>query len=181
MLLKPKEEYSDYTEGLEKLNEAKLKWENQQKLFEESQKISDKLSETMGISKIGEQIDFEQIDKAERQTKIKSREVKIAEKEYQEAQKEFEKIILGVREKRKIEARKIAIEIHKGIINATETLKTQKENYKQLTVELAPDITDQDAGGIATIIGFDPATYKKMYFYIEKAEKWIESQEKIKD
>lgn len=157
--MKKIEEYEEYKKSLSKLNKAKLKFENMEKLFEASQKVSDNLSNTLGIEKIGEQIDFEQIEKAERQKKIKSREVKIAEKEYLDTQKELEDKILEIKELRRAEARKIGLKINKRALKIMRAIEKFKKDYELLRIDLSEDLSERDRidrGDVATIIGPDP-------------------------
>ncbi|MBA7496485.1 hypothetical protein ES702_07093 [subsurface metagenome] len=153
------EEHPKHKASLSKLNKAKLKFENMQKLFEASQKVSDDLSSTLGIEKIGEQIDFDQIGKAERQAKIKSREVKITEKEYLDAQKEIENTILDIKELRRAEAREVGKKINRKMVKIVKTIKRCREQYRLLAKELSSDLSERDKidrGDITTIIGPNP-------------------------
>ncbi|MBA7492280.1 hypothetical protein ES702_02829 [subsurface metagenome] len=130
------EKYPEYKASLSKLNKAKLRFENMQKLSEESQKISDKLSTTLGISKVGEQINFDQIDKAERQTKIKSREVKIAEKEYLKAEADLKDTIEKIRKLKLKDAQKIGLRLSRTIVKAINMLCKSREEYGLLNNEM---------------------------------------------
>ncbi len=153
------EKYPEYKISLSKLNKVRLKLDNMQKLSEASSKISDKLSETMGISKIGEQIDFDQINKMERQKKVKSREVKIAEKEYLDTQKELENTILDIKELRRAEARKVGLKLNRKMVKIVKTIEKCKEDYMLLKKDLGQDLSERDIidrGDITTIIGPDP-------------------------
>ncbi|MBA7639211.1 hypothetical protein ES703_46869 [subsurface metagenome] len=189
-MIKKTEEYKEYKISLSKLNKARLKFENMQKLSEESQKISDNLSSTLGISKIGEQINFDQIDKAERQTKIKSREVKIVEKEYLDAQKELENTILDIKELRRVEAREVGKKINRKMVKIVKTIEKYIEKYRLLKKDLGQDLSERDIidrGDITTIIGPDPTFIdfsSKMAYPTEfflKRTKIYQSKEKEKD
>lgn len=156
-MIKRLEKYEQYKASLSKLNKAKLKFENMQKLFEASQEISDKLSTTLGIEKIGEQIDFEQIEKAERQKKIKSREVKIAEKEYLKAEEKLKETILEIKNLRKIEIKKIGRAINRKVLKIIKDIAKLKKGYTQLEREIKSDFESLEIeGGYSAVIGADP-------------------------
>lgn len=187
-MIKRLEEYEEYKESLSKLNKVRLKFENLQKLSEESQKISDDLSSTLGIKKIGEQINFDQIDKAERQTKIKSREVKIAEKGYLDAQAKLEITILKIKNLRKIEIKKEGLKLNKKILKIFNTIEQIREKYRILEGEIKQDFEELEIeGGYKAVIGANP-------FYVDfsnrlaypseaflKRSKIYQSKEKEKD
>jgi len=186
-MIKKISDYKEYQECLKEVEKQRVKFENMQKLFEASQEISDKLSTTLGIEKIGEQIDFEQINKAERQSKIKSREVKIAEKEYQDAQIEHENIIIAIKEKRRAEARKVGLKINKKVLKIIKAIEKCKEDYTLLKKDLGQDLSERDIidrGDITTIIGPDfmfidfsnPMSYPTEFYL--KRSKIYQSKEK---
>jgi len=160
-MIKRLEEYKEYQECLKEVEKQRVKFENMQKMSEASQKISDNLSSTLGINKIGigDQINFDQIEKKERQTKIKNREVKIAEKEYLDAQKELENTILAIKEKRRAEARKVGKKINLKMVKIVKTIEKYIEKYRLLNKELNQDLSERDIidrGSIETIIGPNP-------------------------
>lgn len=154
------EDYPEHKASLSKLNKAKLKVENMQKLFEASQKVSDDLSLTLGIEKIGEQIDFDQVEKVERKAKIKKREVKIAEKEYLDAQKELENTILVIKELRRAEAREVGKKINKKVLKIMKSIEKLKSDYIILHKDISKDLSKRDRidkWDVHDIIGPTPA------------------------
>jgi len=188
-MIKRLEEYEEYKASLSELNKMRLKFENLQKLSGESQKISDDLSSTLGIEKIGEQINFDQIDKAERQTKIKNREVKIAEKEYLKAEANLKETIKKVKNLRKIEIKKEGLKLNKKILKIFDTIDQIREKYRILKKEIKQDFEEELEleGGYRAVIGADP-TYvdfsNKMAYPTEafiKDSKKYQAKEKEKD
>lgn len=141
-MIKKIEQYEQYKAILSKLNKARLKFENTQKLFEQSQKISDELSTTLGISKAGEQIDFDQINKAEQQTKIKSREMKLAGAEYLKAEEKVKETIKKIQKLRIKDAQKIGLRISKTIVKAINMLNESRAEYTTLSNEMRADYFD---------------------------------------
>lgn len=187
-MIKRLEEYEGYKASLSKLNKARSKFENLQKLSEESQKISDDLFSTLGIKKIGEQINFDQIDKAERQAKIKSREMKIAEKEYLKAEANLKETIEKIRKLKLKDAQKIGLRLSRTIVKAINMLCKSREEYVLLNKEMGThfgEIVNEEGfkeTGFSSVIGPECRfMLNKLLFYKGFLRAQKEYQKKVKD
>ena len=152
-------DYKEYQESLKEIEKQRVIFENLKKVFEEFEKVSLDLDNTLGIKKSGELPDFNKISKSKEKTKIAKREMEIANEKLHSLEEKLKEKILKIKELRRAEAKKVGLKINKKILKIMGAIEKLKNDYKLLERNLSPDLSERDIidrGSIETIIGPNP-------------------------
>lgn len=157
-MIKKIEEYEEYQDCLKEIEKQKIRCENLTKAFEQYEKVSLNLDNTLGIDKSGQLPDFNKISKSKEKTKIAKREVDIANEKLHTLEEYLKEKILKIKELRRAEARKVGLKLNKKVLKIIKAIEKCKEDYTLLKKDLGQDLSERDIidrGDITTIIGPD--------------------------
>lgn len=155
MLLKKIENYKEYQDCLEKVEKIKIDLNNQKKFFEELKKANLSLKNSLGIEKIGEQVNFEQLEKVKQRVKIAKREIEITNEIFIKVEKELKETIEKIRKDRVKKAKIIGLKLSKKIVKAIDTIEKVRSIYTALISEIKNDCFEVGKS-LEQTIGEDP-------------------------
>jgi len=183
-MIKRLEEFSEYQECLKEIEKQRVRSENQTKLFEEFERVSLDLDNTLGIEKSGELPDFNKISKSKEKTKIAKREMEIANKKLLSLEEKLNETIEKIRLKRIQKAKAEGLKLNKKVIKAIKTIEKARELYTELYHDIENDLT-MDNGSITQVIGGDfrnrdilNVKNNPTRFFLFNSEKYQKSKEK---
>ena len=156
-MIKRLDEYKEYQDCLKEIEKQRVRCENLTKVFEEFEKVSLDLDNTLGIEKSGELPDFNKISKSKEKTKIAKREVDIANEKILSLEEYLKETILEIKNLRKIEIKKIGRAINRKVLKIIKDIAKLKKDYTQLEREIKSDFESLEIeGGYSAVIGADP-------------------------
>ena len=190
-MIKKIEEYEEYQDCLKEIEKQRVRCENLTKVFEELERVSLNLDNTLGMDKSGQLPDFNKISKSKEKTKIAKREVDIANEKLHSLEEYLKEKILEIKELRRDEARKVGLKINKKVIKTMRAIEKLIEDYKSLEKDIDQDLSERDRidrGDVKTIIGPDPTfvdfSSKMAYpteFFLKRSKIYQSKKEKEKD
>ena len=141
-MIKKISDYKEYQESLKEIEKQRVRCENLTKVFEEFEKVSLDLDNTLGIEKSGELPDFNKISKSKEKTKIAKREVDLANEKLHSLEEYLKETIEKTQKLRIQDAQKIGLRISKTIVKAIKMLSKSREEYVLLNNEMRADYFD---------------------------------------
>ncbi|MBA7602803.1 hypothetical protein ES703_09899 [subsurface metagenome] len=188
MFLKPIEKYKEYQDCLKEIEKQRVRCENLTKVFEEFEKVSLNLDNTLGIDKSGQIPDFESISKSKEKTKIAKREMDIANEKLHSLEEYLKDTIEKIRKLKLQDAQKIGVRISRNIVKAINMLCKSREEYELLNSEMKThfgEIVNKEGfkeKGFSSVIGPDCRfMLNKPLFYSGFLRIQKEYQKKVKD
>lgn len=191
-MIKKISDYKEYQDCLKEIEKQRVIFENLKKAFEQYEKVSLDLDNTLGIEKSGQLPDFNKISKSKEKTKIAKREVDIANEKLHTLEEYLKEKILEIKELRRAEARKIGKIINRKVLKIMKSIEKLKKDYTLLAKDISQDLSERDRidrGDIATIIGPNP-TYidfsnklaRETEFFLKRTKIYkSKEKEEIKD
>lgn len=135
-------DYKEYQECLKEIEKQKVKCENLTKVFEQYEKVSLDLDNTLGIEKSGELPDFEKITESKEKTKTAKRELDIANEKLLSSEEYLKETIEKIQRLRIKDAQKIGLRLSRTISKALKTLCKSRAEYVRLNNEMRADYFD---------------------------------------
>ncbi len=187
-MLRKISDYKEYQDCLKEIEKQRVRCENLTKVFEEFEKVSLDLDNTLGIEKSGELPDFNKISKSKEKTKIAKREVDIANEKLHSLEEYLKETIEKTQKLRIKDAQKIGLRISKTIVKAIKMLSKSREEYMLLNNEMRADYFDyfgreeMKKKDFSSVIGpdcrmmIDKPLFYKGFLRVQK-----EYQKKVKD
>ena len=187
-MLKPIEKYKEYQDCLKEIEKQRVRCENLTKVFEEFEKVSLDLDNTLGIEKSGELPDFNKISKSKEKTKIAKREVDIANEKLLSLEEYLKETIEKIQKLGIKDAQKIGLRLSRTIVKAINMLCKSREEYELLNSEMKThfgEIVNKEGfkeKGFSSVIGPDCRfMLNKPLFYSGFLKLQIKYQKKVKD
>ena len=135
-MIKRLDEYKEYQDCLKEIEKQRVRCENLTKVFEEFEKVSLDLDNTLGIEKSGELPDFNKISKSKEKTKIAKREVDIANEKLLSLEEYLKETIEKIQKLGIKDAQKIGLRLSRTIVKAINMLCKSREEYGLLNNEM---------------------------------------------
>jgi len=141
-MLRKISDYKEYQDCLKEIKKQRVRCENLTKVFEEFEKVSLGLDNTLGIEKSGELPDFNKISKSKEKTRIAKREVDIANEKLHSLEEYLKETIEKIQKLRIQDAQKIGLRLSRTIVKAIKMLTKSREEYMLLNNEIRADYFD---------------------------------------